>query len=65
MHEIHKYVRGRSPSEDLLSAVDEYEADLLVIGHSKRTAAGKAVLGSNAHDILMGATCPVLATMSP
>jgi nucleotide-binding universal stress UspA family protein len=58
---IHEYVRGLSPSQDLIKAVDDEEADLLVIGLRKRSAVGKLLMGSNAQEILLGARCPVLA----
>jgi nucleotide-binding universal stress UspA family protein len=35
--------------------------ELIVIGLRQRTSAGKFLLGSNAHDILMSAPCPVLS----
>jgi nucleotide-binding universal stress UspA family protein len=56
-----EYARGKSPAEDLLTAVEEEQADLLVIGIRRRSAVGKLVLGSNAQTILLQATCPVLA----
>jgi nucleotide-binding universal stress UspA family protein len=64
-HETHEYVRGQTPAEDLTAAAADYNADLIVIGYRKRTSAGKLLLGSHAHDILMGAECPVLATVAP
>ncbi|HEX9864564.1 MAG TPA: universal stress protein [Acidimicrobiia bacterium] len=33
---------------------------MIVIGLRQRSSAGKFLLGSNAHDILMDAPCPVL-----
>lgn len=64
-HDIHEYVLDNKPAEDLLNAAKEFEADLLVIGYQRRSATGKALLGSHAHDILMGADCPVLAIVAP
>lgn len=64
-HEIHEYVRDQSPAEDLVQAVKDYDAELLVIGYRKRTATGKALLGSHARDVLMNVTVPVLAVMAP
>jgi nucleotide-binding universal stress UspA family protein len=58
---IHNYVRGNQPAEDVVQAARDFDGDLIVIGLRKRTAAGKFLLGSNAHDILMNAECPVLA----
>ena len=60
-HEIVRYVRDKSPAEDILDAAEN--AELIVIGYRKRTSVGKAFLGSQAQEIMMGAKCPVLATM--
>lgn len=64
-HEIKTYVRGQTPAEDVLQAARDFDADLIVIGYRRRTSTGKALLGSAAQDILMGAPCPVLATLAP
>lgn len=64
-HEIHEYVRDQTPAQDLMEAVDEFDADLLVIGYKRRTATGKALLGSHAQEVLMNAKVPVLAVMAP
>jgi nucleotide-binding universal stress UspA family protein len=57
---VHNYVRGNEPSLDIIQAAEEFNAELIVIGLRHRTSAGKFLLGSNAHDILMGAPCPVM-----
>lgn len=57
---IHNYIRGNEPCEDVVQAARDFDAELIVIGLRKRTSAGKFLLGSNAHDILMNAPCPVL-----
>lgn len=64
-YDIHEYVLGHAPAEDLLHAVEEFNADLLVIGYRRRTAVGKTLLGSHAQEVLMGAKCPVLAIVAP
>ncbi len=64
-HEIHEYVRDQTPAQDLMEAVDEFDADVLVIGYKRRTATGKALLGSHAQEVLMNAKVPVLAVMAP
>lgn len=64
-HQIHEYIRDQSPAQDLVEAVAEFDAELLVIGYRKRTATGKALLGSHAQQVLMNATVPVLAVMAP
>ena len=59
-YSIHNYVRGNSPAEDIVQAAADFGGQLIVIGLRQRTSAGKFLLGSNAHDILMTAPCPVL-----
>ena len=56
-----EYSRRQSPAEDLLAAVKEEGAELLVIGIRRRSPVGKLVLGSNAQEILLQADCAVLA----
>ena len=58
---IRQHMRGREAFEEVLDVVAEVGAELCVIGIRRRTAVGKALLGSNAHRILMDAPCPVLA----
>ncbi|TVR33203.1 MAG: universal stress protein [Nitriliruptor sp.] len=60
-----EYARGNAPSEDLLQAATDENADLLVIGIRRRSAVGKLILGSNAQDILLHADCAVLAVKAP
>ena len=64
-HEIHEYVRDQTPAQDLIQAVGQFDAEVLVIGYRRRTSTGKALLGSHAQDVLMHATVPVLAVMAP
>jgi nucleotide-binding universal stress UspA family protein len=56
-----EYARGNAPSEDLLQAAKDEDADMIVIGIRRRSPVGKLILGSNAQDILLHATCAVLA----
>ena len=57
---IHNYVRGNEPAQDIVQAAKDLGGELIVTGLRQRTSAGKFLLGSNAHDILMDAPCPVL-----
>ncbi|MEX2651118.1 MAG: universal stress protein [Acidimicrobiia bacterium] len=57
---VHNFVRGNTPAQDIVRAAQELDGELIVIGLRQRTSAGKFLLGSNAHDILMDAPCPVL-----
>ena len=60
IYSIHNFVRGNEPAEDIVQAAKDLGGELIVIGLRQRTSAGKFLLGSNAHDILMSAPCPVL-----
>jgi nucleotide-binding universal stress UspA family protein len=60
-HEVRTLVRGNDPSEDLIEAAEESDAEFIVIGLRRRTPVGKLILGSNAQRILLDASCPVLA----
>ncbi len=60
-YEVRQFVRGLEPAEDLIEIADEAGAELIVIGLRRRTPLGKLILGSNAQQVLLDATCPVLA----
>lgn len=60
-HEVRTLVRGNDPSEDLIEAAEDSDAEFIVIGLRRRTPVGKLILGSNAQRILLDASCPVLA----
>jgi nucleotide-binding universal stress UspA family protein len=47
---------------DLVRIADEHESDLVIIGLAKRSRVGKALMGSDAQRVLLGASCPVLVT---
>jgi nucleotide-binding universal stress UspA family protein len=55
----------RFASDEILKAAEEVEADLVVVGLQRRSPVGKALLGSNAQRIMLGATCPVLSVRAP
>lgn len=62
---VRQEMRGREASEEVLEVLDSVDATLCVIGIRRRSAVGKMLMGSNAHRILMGAQCPVLAVKAP
>jgi nucleotide-binding universal stress UspA family protein len=64
-HEVRQLVRGVDPADDLVSVAEEVDADLIVIGLRRRSPVGKLIMGSNAQQILLDATCPVLAVKAP
>ena len=48
-------------SDTVLQSADEHGADLIVVGLRGRSPVAKAILGSNAQRIILGAQCPVLS----
>ena len=52
---------GREPAEEVLAAISENRARLVVIGLRHRSPVGKLLMGSTAQTILLNAPCPVLA----
>jgi nucleotide-binding universal stress UspA family protein len=59
--DIQQSIRGHDPADEILTAAEQHQADLIVIGLRRRTAVGKLLLGSTAQRILLSADCPVLA----
>ncbi|MEY4100449.1 MAG: hypothetical protein RL300_1620 [Pseudomonadota bacterium] len=59
--EVKQFVRGNDAVTEIEALVSSRNIDLVIIGLRKRTAVGKLLLGSVAHDILMSVPCPVLA----
>ena len=56
---------GLSTGRAILEAAAKYEADLIVLGLRRRSAVGKAILGSYEQEILLDALCPVLSVRAP
>ena len=52
---------GLEPSDELIRAAQETDAELIVVGLRHRTAVGKLLLGSYAQRVLLEADCPILA----
>jgi nucleotide-binding universal stress UspA family protein len=57
----HLDIGGGSASDAVLGVAAEVGAELVVVGIHRRSPVGKALLGSNAQQILVNSTCPVLA----
>jgi nucleotide-binding universal stress UspA family protein len=48
-------------AETVLRSAEDRQVDLIVVGLRRRSPVGKALLGSNAQRIILGAHCPVLS----
>lgn len=64
-HEIRQPTRGIAPAEELLAVAAEVDASLIVIGLRRRSPLGKLITGSTAQQVLLDATCDVLAVKAP
>lgn len=60
-HDIDYEVRGTigDPETEVVRMAGELNADLLIIGGTARSPAGKAVFGDQSQQILLNAPCPV------
>jgi len=59
--ELREVPDSEDPADDLITAAEDTEASLIVIGLRRRTPVGKLILGASAQRILLDAPCPVLA----
>ncbi|TKX87558.1 universal stress protein [Halorubrum sp. SS5] len=59
------YEASGDPSEELLAAADDVDADLICVSGRKRSPAGKAVFGSTTQALVLNADRPVLAVPGP
>jgi nucleotide-binding universal stress UspA family protein len=60
-HEVRQLVRGNEPATDIIEVADSEGAEFIVIGLRRRSPVGKLILGSIAQQVLLEASCPVLA----
>ena len=60
-HEVVQPTDGRPAADAILTVLESESADLLVIGVRRRSPAGKLITGSTAQQLLLEASCPVLA----
>ena len=55
----------RAASDVEVGLIEEVKAGVVVIGARRRSPIGKALLGSTAQSVVLGATCPVLVVKAP
>lgn len=60
-HEIRQLGGPESAAEVILTAAEESDAGLVVIGLRRRSPVGKIISGSTAQAVLLDARCPVLS----
>ncbi|HET8987764.1 MAG TPA: universal stress protein [Humibacillus sp.] len=60
-HDVRQPTSGLAAADEIVGAVEDVGADLVVIGVRRRSAVGKLVTGSTAQQVLLGAACSVLA----
>ncbi len=52
---------GADVPDQLITAAEDADAEMIVIGVRHRTAVGKLLMGSVAQRVILEATCPVLS----
>jgi nucleotide-binding universal stress UspA family protein len=60
-HEVLQPTGGLPAGEEILRVAAEHDAVLVVIGIRRRNPVGKLLMGSTAQEVLLEASCPVLA----
>lgn len=59
-HTVLRPTDGVTAADSLLSAAEQNDADLIVIGLRRRSPVGKLITGSTAQAVMLGADCPVV-----
>ena len=61
VHEVVQATSGQTAAEEILRVAAVESAELIVIGIRRRTPVGKLLLGSTSQQVLLDASCAVLA----
>ncbi|MCW2497622.1 universal stress protein [Jatrophihabitans sp.] len=61
VHTICQETDATDVADAVLKSADDHGADLIVVGLRRRSPVAKALLGSNAQRIILGADCAVLS----
>lgn len=64
-HEMHQPTHVASPAAEILATAQRVGATQIVIGVRRRTPVGKLLLGSVAQQVILEASCPVVAVKPP
>ncbi len=56
------WVRRGAPADEIIAAVGDVGADLIVMGSAGRSGLGRMMVGSNSQAVITNTTCPVLVT---
>ncbi|ACM57157.1 universal stress protein [Halorubrum lacusprofundi] len=59
------YEASGDPTDELLAAADDIDADAICVSGRKRRPTGKAVFGSVTQDVILGADRPIFAVPAP
>jgi nucleotide-binding universal stress UspA family protein len=60
-NDVRQIMAATDVADEVILLADELNAELIVVGLRRKTALGKALLGSNAQRIMLSASCPVLS----
>jgi nucleotide-binding universal stress UspA family protein len=60
-HEVVVITDALDVADEVLKVADDKSATMIVVGLHRRSPLGKALMGSTAQKIMLGAECPVLS----